>query len=185
MGICTSVRSDKKRRNRDVTANQLPNKNNTFVTNNEITSTRPMNNNQREKIIGKIDDKNLKRNYTVTSSNNKRLNNHSNIKYSHPPSLNIENYLKDKNQISFRDKKSEIEFKEKKEKIQEQNIPLSKEENTIASLKMEEEIKSHNINNIDNNNTPEQSNKSLNNIKEKKKEKEILLKYIFFYFVFL
>ena len=172
MGICTSVRSDKKRRNRDVTANQLPNKNNTFVTNNEITSTRPMNNNQREKIIGKIDDKNLKRNYTVTSSNNKRLNNHSNIKYSHPPSLNIENYLKDKNQISFRDKKSEIEFKEKKEKIQEQNIPLSKEENTIASLKMEEEIKSHNINNIDNNNTPEQSNKSLNNIKEKKKEKE-------------
>ena len=31
MGICTSVRSDKKRRNRDVTANQLPNKNNTFV----------------------------------------------------------------------------------------------------------------------------------------------------------
>ena len=172
MGICTSVRSDKKRRNRDVTANKLPNKNNTFVTNNEITSTRPMNNNQREKIIGKIDDKNLKRNYTVTSSNNKRLNNHSNIKYSHPPSLNIENYLKDKNQISFRDKKSEIEFKEKKEKIQEQNIPLSKEENTIASLKMEEEIKSHNINNIDNNNTPEQSNKSLNNIKEKKKKIE-------------
>ena len=172
MGICTSVRSDKKRRNRDVTANQLPNKNNTFVTNNEITSTRPMNNNQREKIIGKIDDKNLKRNYTVSSNNNKRLNNHSNIKYSHPPSLNIENYLKDKNQISFRDKKSEIEFKEKKEKIQDQNIPLSKEENTIASLKMEEEIKSHNINNIDNNNTPEQSNKSLNNIKEKKKEKE-------------
>ncbi len=172
MGICTSVRSDEKRRNRNVTANQLPNKNNAFVTNNEITSTRPMNNNQREKIIGKIDDKNLKRNYTVTSSNNKRLNNHSNIKYSHPPSLNIENYLKDKNQISFRDKKSEIEFKEKKEKIQEQNIPLSKEENTIASLKMEEEIKSHNINNIDNNNTPEQSNKSLNNIKEKKKEKE-------------
>ena len=76
MGICTSVRSDKKRRNRDVTANQLPNKNNTFATNNEITSTRPMNDNQREKIIGKIDDKNLKRNYTVTSSNNKRLNNH-------------------------------------------------------------------------------------------------------------
>ena len=27
MGICTSVRSDKKRRNRDVNANQLPNKN--------------------------------------------------------------------------------------------------------------------------------------------------------------
>ena len=175
MGICTSVSSDRKKRNRDVKAKQLPNKGNNSNTNNEIASTRTMNNNCREKIIGKIDDKNLKRNYTVTSSNNKKLNNNSNIQNSHPPSLNIENYLKDKNQISFQDKKSDIEFKEKKEKIQDQNIPLSKEENTIASLKMEEEIKFNNINNIDNNNnnnTPEQSNKSLHNIKEKKKEIE-------------
>ena len=168
MGICTSVSSDKKKRNRKVKANKLPNKNN--GSNNEIISTRPMENNHSEKILGKLEDKNSKKNYTVTSSYNKKLSNSTNTQNSYLPSINMENFLKDKETLSFQEKEKEIEFKEKKDKKEEPNVPFSKEENTIASLKMEEEIKSHHNINIDNNNTPEQSNKSLNKIKENKKE---------------
>ena len=179
MGICASVTSDRKKRNRDVTANKFPNKISSSINNNEISSTRPRNNNQSEKIIGKIDDQDLKRNNTVTSNFNQKSSNNSNIQKSQTPSLIVENIIKEKNQISFHEKKSQNEYKEKKDKIGEQNVPSSKEENTIASLKMEEEIKNNNNNsnkdnnnNNDNNNIPEQSDKSINNVSEKKKESE-------------
>ena len=57
MGICTSLGQNKKRKNSDIRANEIPNKNKNTNTENEITSTRPPNKNQREKILGKIDEK--------------------------------------------------------------------------------------------------------------------------------
>ena len=128
MGICTSSGRSKRKSNSDIKANELPNKNKKTNIEKEITSTRPPNKNQREKILGKIDEKELKRNNTVTSSFNKRINN-SNIQSS---SQFIENMNTENVPILLKEKMSENKLSEKKYK--EQNILGSKEENTIASL---------------------------------------------------
>ena len=182
MGICTSLGSNKKRKNSNIRANEIPNKNKNTNTENEITSTRPPNKNQREKILGKIDEKELKRNNTVTSSFNKRLNN-SNIQNIQSSSQFIENMNSENNPITLKEKMSENKLSEKKGK--ERNILGSKEENTNASL--ESKLNNNNINNEKNspeqkfNNIDNNSNNNVNAIdknneninEEKQEEKEI------------
>ena len=172
MGICTSVNSNRRKKNNNVKANQLPNKNATPINDKEISSTRPPINKKTEEIIGKISNKNLKRNYTVTSSLNEKLNNSNNQNARDQLSFpTFENNNTESNPPTYQEKKNEIEFKEKN-KINEQNAPFSKEENTIASLKMEEEIKSQKNNNEENIKHP-QNDKNENNTENKEEKKEI------------
>ena len=180
MGICTSSGRNKRKSNSDIKANEIPNKNKKTNIEKEITSTRPPNKNQREKILGKIDEKELKRNNTVTSSFNKRINN-SNIQSS---SQFIENMNTENVPILLKEKMSENKLSEKKYK--EQNILGSKEENTIASLesklnnnnteKNEKNVPEQKFNNVDNNSNNNKDNVIDNNNKEEKPAKEEIKK---------
>ena len=72
MGICTSISTNKKKRNPDIKAKQLPIKIKDPIIEKEIVSTRSINKNKREKLLGKIEEKELKRNNTVNLSFNKK-----------------------------------------------------------------------------------------------------------------
>ena len=166
MGICTSISTNKKKRNPDIKAKQLPIKIKDPIIEKEIVSTRSINKNKREKLLGKIEEKELKRNNTVNLSFNKKINN-SNIQ-------KIQSSYLDSNQIEnspspFEEKISENKLSEKRNKISEQNALGSKEENTIASL--ESKINKNN----NEKNLPEQyiNNSNINNNEENQNEKEL------------
>ena len=174
MGICTSLNKGRKSRDSDIKANQPPNKNKNQTAEKEITSTRSPNKIQRENILGKIEDQELRRNNTVTQSFNKKINN-SNIPNIQSSFQLYENANTENNPLNFQEKKIENKLTEKKvNKANDQNFFVSKEENTIASL----ETKLNNNNNIINKNIPEQKINSNNindmNSLKKEKEKEII-----------
>ena len=166
MGICTSISTNKKKRNPDIKAKKLPIKIKDPIIEKEIVSTRSINKNKREKLLGKIEEKELKRNNTVNLSFNKKINN-SNIQ-------KIQSSYLDSNQIEnspspFEEKISENKLSEKRNKVSEQNALGSKEENTIASL--ESKINKNN----NEKNLPEQyiNNSNINNNEENQNEKEL------------
>ena len=166
MGICTSISTNKKKRNPDIKAKQLPIKIKDPIIEKEIVSTRSINKNKREKLLGKIEEKELKRNNTVNLSFNKKINN-SNIQ-------KIQSSYLDSNQMEnspspFEEKISENKLSEKRNKVSEQNVLGSKEENTIASL--ESKINKNN----NEKNLPEQyiNNSNINNNEENQNEKEL------------
>ena len=169
MGICTSLNSKRKNKNSEVKANKPPNKIDNLNIDKELASSRMPYINKGEKILGKIEKKELKRNNTVNISFNKNLNN-SNSKNTQSSQIE-ENLNKENIPIFFNEKKNENELNEKKDNTDQPIPSKSKEENTLASLKMEEEQKS-NTNNNNNNNIPE-SIENNNNIKDIKDIKDI------------
>ena len=163
MGICTSISTNKKKRNPDIKAKQLPIKIKDPIIEKEIVSTRSTNKNKREKLLGKIEEKELKRNNTVNLSFNKKINNSNTIQ-------KIQSSYLDSNQMEnspspFEEKISENKLSEKRNKVSEQNALGSKEENTIASL--ESKINKNN----NEKNLPEQNinNSNINNNEKNKK----------------
>ena len=167
MGICTSISTNKKKRNPDIKAKQLPIKIKDPIIEKEIVSTRSTNKNKREKLLGKIEEKELKRNNTVNLSFNKKINNSNTIQ-------KIQSSYLDSNQMEnspspFEEKISENKLSEKRNKVSEQNALGSKEENTIASL--ESKINKNN----NEKNLPEQNinNSNINNNEENQNEKEL------------
>ena len=169
MGICTSLNSKRKNKNSEVKANKPPNKIDNLNIDKELASSRMPYINKGEKILGKIEKKELKRNNTVNISFNKNLNN-SNSKNTQSSQIE-ENLNKENIPIFFNEKKNENELNEKKDNTDQPIPSKSKEENTLASLKMEEEQKS-NTNNNNNNNIPEPIENN-NNIKDIKDIKDI------------
>ena len=167
MGICTSLPRNKRKTNLDIKANEIPNLIKNPINQKEITSTRPSNKIQREKILGKIEENELKRNNTVTSSFNKKINNSNlpNIQSSFQTSENvvdIGNF-----HINFQEKiKEGNKSIEKKENAFEQNVFPSKEENTIASLETK-------VNNNDKNVQEQKNNINENMNNEGKKTEKI------------
>ena len=134
MGICTSLNSKRKNKNSEVKANKPPNKIDNLNIDKELASSRMPHINKGEKILGKIEKKELKRNNTVNISFNKNLNN-SNSKNTQSSQIE-ENLNKENIPIFFNEKKNENELNEKKDNTDQPIPSKSKEENTLASLKM-------------------------------------------------
>ena len=174
MGICTSISTNRKKRNSDIKAKQLPLKTKVPIIEKEIISTRPTNKNKRQNLLGKIDEKDFKRNNTVNLTFNKKINN-SSVQNNQSSFQFTENNQTENISIPLEEKIKQNKLNEKKNKENDPNPLASKEENTIASLdskinknNFEKNLPEQNVNNFTNNNP-----KNINKEEEKKNEIEL------------
>ena len=154
MGICTSISTNRKKRNSDIKAKQLPLKTKVPIIEKEIISTRPTNKNKRQNLLGKIDEKDFKRNNTVNLTFNKKINN-SSVQNNQSSFQFTENNQTENISIPLEEKIKQNKLNEKKNKENDPNPLASKEENTIASLdskinknNFEKNLPEQNVNNF-------------------------------------